>query len=400
MPRRMLSAVILALLSISLAPAATSTAADCAPTDTLCRQLQDAKQTQADAGRRLQDIKASLADAQTKAGQLQVYLDGLKAQLAAQQVEIAQTVARLADNERRIRLTEADIARTEAQIQTRQALLAQRVRTMDKHGSVDYVELFVTSHSFTELVDRITIMQGIVQSDQRLVDTLRRERDQVRQARQDLQKQHDQQAALLQQQRDRQAQAERTTAEQQQALDYTRQLDAQLVGQVNELEAEKARIDARIAQLQAQFDAQARTVGGGTGRFGWPERGVITQAFGCTDFLLEPIDPNCPTRHTHTGLDIAAVSGTPIGAADAGIVSFTNFGYGGGYGNYIIVTHGNGYSTLYAHLSAISVSVNQAVQRGQRIGAEGSTGNSTGPHLHFEIRFNGVYQNPLAYLSG
>src|SRR5437764_218265 len=247
MRRPVLSAAILALLSISLLPAA-ATAADCAPNDTVCRQLQEVKQRQADAGHQLEDIKASLADAQTKAGQMQVYLDGLKAQLAAQQAEIAQTVGRLADNDRRIRLTEADIARREAQIQTRQALLAQRVRTMDKHGSVDYVELFVTSHSFTELVDRITIMQGIVQSDQRLVDTLRRERDQVRQARQDLQKQHDQQAALLQQQRDRQAQAERTTAEQQRALDYTRQLDAQLVGQVNELEAEKARIDARIAQ--------------------------------------------------------------------------------------------------------------------------------------------------------
>jgi murein DD-endopeptidase MepM/ murein hydrolase activator NlpD len=398
MRRPVLSAAVLALLSISLAPPPAA-AADCASSDTVCRQLQEAKQRQADAGRMLQQIQSSQADAQNKAAQTQAYLADLKAQLAAQQAEVAQTVGRLADNERRIRLTEADIARREAEIQTRKTLLAQRVRTMDKHGSVDYVELFVTSHSFSELVDRITIMQGIVQSDQRLVDALRRERDQVRQARQDLQKQHDQQAALLQQQRDRQAQVVRTTAQQQQALDYYHQLDTQLEGLRKQQEAEKARIDALIAQLQAQFDAQARTVGGGTGRFGWPERGVITQNFGCTDFLLEPIDNNCPTRHTHTGLDIAAVSGTPIGAADAGIVSFTNFGYGGGYGNYIIVTHGNGYSTLYAHLSAISVSVNQAVQRGQRIGAEGSTGNSTGPHLHFEIRFNGTPQDPLAYIS-
>ena len=75
-----------------------------------------------------------------------------------------------------------------------------------------------------------------------------------------------------------------------------------------------------------------------------------------------------------------------------------NFGWGGGYGNYIVITHGNGFSTLYAHLSAINVSVNQAVQRGQQIGAEGSTGFSTGPHLHFEIRLNGAYQNPLSYL--
>ncbi len=390
-------AVALAVLVISVAPAPMARAG-CAPNDTLCRQLQDAKQSQADTGRRLQDIQQSLADAQAKANQTLTYLNDLKARIAAQKVEIAQTSTRLGENDRQIRLTEADISRREAQIQVRQGLLAQRVRAMDKHGSVDYMELVVTSRSFNELVDRIAIMQGIIQSDQRLVDTLRRERDQIRQLRQELQKEHDQQGALLKQQRDRQAQVERTTAEQRQALDYYHQLEVQLEGQRKELEAEKARIDAQVAQLQAQYDSQARSLGGGTGRFGWPERGPIMQPFGCTDFLLEPYDPSCPTRHTHTGIDIGAVFGTPIAAADAGVVSLANAGWGGGYGNYVVITHGNGYATLYAHLSAISVSVNQAVQRGQTIGAEGSTGFSTGPHLHFEIRLNGAYQDPLAYL--
>src|SRR5207237_6594628 len=91
--------------------------------------------------------------------------------------------------------------------------------------------------------------------------------------------------------------------------------------------------------------------------------------------------------------------GTPVGAADSGVVSYTNYGWGGGYGNFVIITHGNGYSTLYAHLSAISVGAGQAVRRGQTIGAEGSTGYSTGPHLHFEIRLNGAYQNPLSYVA-
>ena len=398
MLQRLPLAVALVLLVISVAPASVS-GDTCAPNDTVCRQLQDAKQSQADAGRRLQAIQQSLADAQNKAAQTLSVINDLKARLAAQKAEIAQTLTVLAENERQIRLTEADITRREAQLQIRRALLAQRVRAMDKHGSLDYFELVVTSHSFNELVDRITIMQGIVQSDQRQVDTLKRERDQIGQLRQRLQKEHDQQGALLKQQRDRQAQVERTAAEQQQALDYYHQLDVQLEGQRKELEAQKARIDALVVQLQAQFDSQAGTLGGGSGRFAWPERGPITQGFGCTDFLLEPYDPNCPTRHTHTGLDIGAVFGTPIGAADTGIVSFTNTdGWGGGYGNYVIITHGNGYSTLYAHLSAVNVSVGQAVQRGQQIGAEGSTGNSTGPHLHFEIRFNGAYQNPLAYL--
>ncbi len=81
------------------------------------------------------------------------------------------------------------------------------------------------------------------------------------------------------------------------------------------------------------------------------------------------------------------------------MVALVNWGWGGGYGNYVVIAHGNGFVTLYGHLSAISVSAGQAVGRGQVIGAEGSTGYSTGPHLHFEIRLNGVYQNPLSYLS-
>ena len=394
----MLLAVGLTLLVIGVAPASVA-GDECAPNDTICRQLQDAKQSQADTNRRLQDIQQSLANAQKKANDTLAYIDELKAQIAAQQAKIFQTQTKLGETDRQIRLTEAEISRQEAHLQVRQGLLAQRVRAMDKHSTVDYMELVVTSRSFNELVDRIAIMQGIIQSDQRLVDTLRRERDQIKQLRQKLQGERDQQAALLKQQRDQQAQVERTKTAQQQALDYYHQLEVQLDAQRKELEAEKARIDALVTRLQAQYDAQARALGGGTGRFGWPERGPITQPFGCTAFLGEPYDPNCPTRHTHTGIDIAASYGTPIAAADTGIVSYVNWGWGGGYGNYVLITHGNGYATLYAHLSAINVSVDQAVQRGQTIGAEGSTGYSTGPHLHFEIRLNGAYQNPLSYLS-
>jgi len=391
-------AVGLTLLAIWVAPVSVA-GTDCAPNDTVCQQLQNAKQSQADTGHRLQDIQQSLADAQQKASQTLAYINELKAQIAAQQAKIAQTQAKLRETERQIRLTEAEIARQEAHLQVRQGLLSQRVRAMDKHGTVDYMELVVTSRSFNELVDRIVIMQDIIRSDQRLVDNLRRERDQIKQLRLKLQEEHDQVAVLLKQQQDQEAQVERTKAAQQQALDYYHQLEAQLEAQRKELEAEKARIDALVSQLQAQFDAQARSVGGGTGRFGWPERGPITQPFGCTDLIGEPYEPTCPSRHIHQGIDIAAPYGTSIGAADAGIVSLVIWDPCCGYGNHVLITHGNGYTTWYAHLSAINVSVGQAVRRGQPIGAEGSTGFSTGPHLHFGIDFNGVWQNPLSYLS-
>jgi len=392
-------AIVVAIVLLALCAAVPARADDCAPGDTTCQQLQDAKRSQANTSQRLTDIQSSLVDAQQKANRTRAYIAELNGQIVRQQAVIAETRAKLRETERQIRFTQAEIARRQAHIEVRQDLLTQRVRAMDKHGSFDYLELVVTSTTFSQLVDRIVIMQHVVRSDQQLVDSLRQERDRVAELERLLDAQRAQQAALLQQQRDEEARLEQTRRAQQEALAYYQQLEAEFERQRQELEAEKARIDALVTELQAQWEREANGLGGGSGRFGWPERGPITQGFGCSDLLGEPYDPSCPTHHFHTGLDIGCPFGTPIWAADAGIVSYVNVGWGGGYGNFVLITHGHGFTTLYAHLSSIAVSAGQPVRRGQVMGAEGSTGYSTGPHLHFEIRLNSAYQNPLSYLA-
>jgi len=119
----------------------------------------------------------------------------------------------------------------------------------------------------------------------------------------------------------------------------------------------------------------------GTGAFVWPTSGAITQKF---------------WAH-HKAIDIGAPTGTPIVASDSGYVVKTGWSEYG-YGKYVVIDHGNGFQTLYAHLSTILVELSQSVGRGQRIGSMGSTGRSTGPHLHFEIRYHGVQRNPFGYL--
>ena len=133
------------------------------------------------------------------------------------------------------------------------------------------------------------------------------------------------------------------------------------------------------------------------GRLLMPVPGAsITQGFGCTPVLLEPANPQCPTGHFHSGLDLAAPLGTDVRAAAAGRVRVHWNPVG--YGLYVLVDHGHGLQTLYGHLSAVTVMDGDSVQGGQQVGRLGSTGLSTGPHLHFEVRHDGRPVDPLPYL--
>ena len=128
------------------------------------------------------------------------------------------------------------------------------------------------------------------------------------------------------------------------------------------------------------------------GKLGWPcpASSRITSQYGYRILF--------GVRDFHTGIDIGAGTGSNIVAAESGTVILAAYGWNGGYGNYMILSHGNGVTTRYAHASALYVSAGQTVTKGQVIGAVGTTGNSTGPHLHFEVRINGAHQNPLNYL--
>lgn len=128
------------------------------------------------------------------------------------------------------------------------------------------------------------------------------------------------------------------------------------------------------------------------GKLGWPcpSSSRITSPYGYRILF--------GVRDFHTGIDIGATTGSNICAAESGTVILANYGWNGGYGNYIIINHGNGITTRYAHASQLYVSAGQTVSKGQVIAAVGTTGNSTGPHLHFEVRVNGSHTNPLNYL--
>ena len=137
---------------------------------------------------------------------------------------------------------------------------------------------------------------------------------------------------------------------------------------------------------------------GASPQFVKPVEGAhISQPFGCTTLSSEPYDPSCPSKHFHSGIDLAVAAGTPVHATLSGVCRVIDDRTG--YGLHVIIDHGQGLSSLYAHLESVAVTSGESVAAGQVIGRVGSTGNSTGPHLHFEIRMNGVPQDPQSYLQ-
>ncbi len=352
----------------------------------------------------LNSIQAQINDTIAQINALDALIASLQHQIDAQKALIQQTQAAIDDLSMKIRFGEAALIHLKAQTSVREEVLESRLRYVDSHGSVNYFQLVLTSSSINQLLNRMVGVQQVAASDKRLLNDLQDEHAQVAQANSDLDDHRQQVFALLKQQQATEVDLEKNVATQKDAVVVEQKLAAALADKYAQVQKERAAIDAQVAQLALQYDAAAIKAGGGNGVFEWPEPACgyscVSQGFGCSSFYLEVYEPNCPYPHKiHTGIDIAGPYGTQIVAADTGVAYL----YPGsvGYGNLLVIIHGNGYSTYYGHLAgyAPGLSTGQVVPRGTTVAFEGSTGWSTGPHVHFEIRVNGVYKNPCIWLG-
>jgi murein DD-endopeptidase MepM/ murein hydrolase activator NlpD len=401
---RALLAIFVFSVTISATSAVSVKALDCAPWDYVCQSLASAQANQAAAQAKLGQIQNQIQDVQVKSASIVQLLRQLDTQIKQQQSAIQGTQRRIDDLDRQIRFIVADIQLREAHLIVRQDLFDQRVRSMDKHGTINYFELVVTSTSFNQLVDRLLVMQEVVRADRKMLDELQQQRADVDKEKADLAQKRTDEQTLLQQQQAQEAQLQATKVTQQQALEYYNELAAELQQYAAEEAAQLAQINDEVSILQQEYQDELNGLTGGGGKFLWPEappRAYISQGFGCTDFAGEPPPPagvSCNPPYFHYGIDIAGPYGTPVLAADTGIVQ--NYPGSYGYGNYVIVLHPGGYYTLYGHLAGFTQPDGKVVGMGTQIGIEGSTGFSTGPHLHFGIWYNDYPVNPCAYIIG
>lgn len=327
---------------------------------------------------------------------LQAEVAALDAQLRAVQAQIDQETAKLVELGQEVAAAKQQLAEKEAELAKHIADFGQRMRIMYKSGQVSGLELVFSAANFTDLLNRAFFFNDIVQEDRRQLAELQKERAAIEALKADLEAKQAQQAQVVKQIQDQKAQLQANRDQRAAREAQIAAIEAQFQQQLQQMEAQRAALQAQIAALVSE-SFRARS----SGRWKWPIDGVITQGFGCTSYPFEPYDPSCPTLHFHSGIDIANDYGTPVHAADGGIVHNYSMSCGSylcGYGYYVVIVHAGGFISLYGHLSSYAIADGTQVNQDTVIGYEGSTGNSTGPHLHFEIDLAGTPVDPLAYL--
>ena len=367
--------------------------------DDLDDQVQDL-QGQIDSSRLEQENwQQVIEDVSAKLKQIQADLDAANARLQSIRSRQAEINAQIVQ-------TQNEIVKMEAYLKTRQNVLNRRVRAIYMHGQLNYLEVILGANSFSDFANRVELLKRVIRSDYNLILEIQKQKAAIEAKKAQLEEDKRQLDALAAEAEKTQKEIAAKKAEQQKVLDAAKSNKAAAAQMEQDLNAQLASVRNLIQQRLAAAEAARQAAqqassdegsGGsddnyvqGTGAMGWPCSGPITSPFG---YRTHPI---FGTTIFHAGIDIGVDYGTPIHAADSGVVVYS--GWISGYGNAVIIDHGGGVSTLYGHNQSLAVSEGQSVSKGSVIAYAGSTGNSTGPHCHFEVDVNGSPVNPMGYL--
>ena len=319
-------------------------------------------------------------------------LDRITANVGQLSSKLGNAERRISEINQQLNAAQRQLDQVQSEILGRQEVLDQRLIAIYKYGYHSYIESLYKSRNFGDFIYRFEMVSNFVKSDVNLIKTLQEQQELIAQKRaeitkkqQELEVQKNVYARLHNQTKQEQGRRLSLVKDKQHELAQIQDDRALLEQALDELELTSKNMESQIRSFQNKNRGNT-----GTGRYIWPAPGSITSYFG---YRYHPI---LRKRKYHTGVDIGAPMSTKIMAADSGTVIFS--GTNGGYGKMISLDHGNGFSTVYGHCSALLVGEGQSVTKGQTIGLVGSTGFSTGPHLHFEIRKSGVPVDPLSYL--
>lgn len=335
----------------------------------------------------IHDKRVAIQQTRKRERDVSAQIETVEGRISATEDRLSHAHNRLNDLEAERTVLTRRIDETEKRLEGRRRILGRRLRQSYETGKVSYLHVLTGSRSMHDFLSRSYYVERVVDSDVDLMAGLRRDRRQLVADRRRLDvaaaEQHQLETELVGMTRQYKA----DVLQKRELLADARADRHTLEAALDQLEEASATISARIRALQQSPRGRARMAQRWTGSFTRPVPGGVISEFGMR------YHPILHRYRMHTGVDLHAGYGTPIHAAASGEVIMA--GYMRGYGNVVIIDHGGGMSTLYAHCSALLVHDGQSVTQGQTIARVGSTGLATGPHLHFEVRRNGTPVNPL-----
>ena len=385
---RLCGLALTAAVAVSLLPEAVvvpASAVTQAEIDAMKEEANSLKQQQEEIQDQLDSLAADRENAMARKTLLEQQINATRA-------EINTIAAQISKYDELIAQKQTELDEAEAEEQAQYELFCERVRYMEEQGEVSYWSILFSSKDFADLLDNAMMVEEIMDYDNQVMDQLIALREQIEQDKAELE-------TARQEQQDAKAEQEAAQANLQAQESEVDALLSQISNQEDELEAREAQLraasdaaTAEIAAAERELAAQIANVPSESG-FLWPLPGRynLSSLFGSRKH------PITGKANNHTGIDIPASSGTSILAAKSGVVTTST--YNNSYGNYVVVSHSDGTSTLYAHMVRRNCSKGDTVSQGQVIGYVGTTGSSTGNHLHFEVRVNGSRVDPINYFT-
>ena len=365
--------------------------------------LTELQQEQARLEQEKKENDAKLAELKADQSKQQEYKNTLDAQMQNLQSQIDGLNTQINDLDASISEKNAAIAEKQENIDRDVETLKERLCAIYMMGDASTLEIILQSESVIDMAQKVELLNMITEHDTKMIQQLSADMEAIADEKAEIESQKEEVAAARSELEAKGSELASVQAEAERVLEELNQSVESVQAESDRIAKEKAQASAEIDQwwkdYYAQQAAQNNGSSGGssgssgsggyvsTGNFTWPVPGFT--------------NISCGYSSGHKAIDISGggrtIYGTPIVAADSGKVVTATYHYS--YGNYVMIDHGGGYSTLYAHASSLAVSAGQTVTKGQTIAYVGSTGNSTGPHLHFEVRVNGNRQNPFNWFS-
>lgn len=365
--------------------------------DELNRQIDEQKAKIDKLNDQIAEYNKNIKSARSEASNLQSQIKFLDNQIAKTNTDISAKEEQLKITELEIKKIELEITRNKSMIERDQQQLAGLIRLLARYDSQDYLEILLSNETFSDFFDQVKYSENIQRDVQKTLNRVRELVASLNKEKADLDDKREELMELTNKLEQTKSALSGKKDDKNYLVGETKQSESKYQALVATLKKEQAAASGLIGSLERQI--RAKLVSDKSNKFNtlsnaalmWPARGPITATFH---------DPDYPFRSVigeHSGLDMGIGMGTPLAAAEGGYVAKVGLGTKW-YGNYVMIIHSNNLSTLYAHLSSVNVATDQYVSKGQTIGRSGSTGFSTGPHLHFEVRSNGVPVDPLGYL--